>query len=48
MAIRTAKAQWNGNLMEGNGTMALGSGAYQGAYSFSSRFEEARARTPRS
>ena len=46
MAIRTAKAQWNGNLMEGNGTMALGSGAYQGAYSFQSRFEEAKGTNP--
>ena len=46
MAIRTAKAQWNGNLMEGNGTMALGSGAYQGAYSFSSRFEDAKGTNP--
>jgi osmotically inducible protein OsmC len=46
MAIRTAKAQWNGNLTEGNGTMALGSGAYTGAYSFKSRFEEGAGTNP--
>ena len=40
MAIRTAKAAWNGSLKEGNGTMALGSGAFEGPYSFSSRFED--------
>jgi len=38
--IRKANAQWNGDLMGGNGTMKLGSGAYEGAYSFGSRFEE--------
>ncbi len=46
MAIRTAKAEWNGNLTEGKGTMSLGSGAYQGAYSFSSRFEEGAGTNP--
>jgi lipoyl-dependent peroxiredoxin len=46
MAIRTAKAQWDGTLQEGKGTMALGSGAFQGAYSFSSRFEEGTGTNP--
>jgi lipoyl-dependent peroxiredoxin len=46
MAIRTAKAQWDGNLQEGKGTMALGSGAYEGAYSFASRFEEGKGTNP--
>ena len=46
MAIRTAKAQWEGNLQEGKGTMALGSGAYEGAYSFASRFEEGKGTNP--
>jgi len=40
MAIRTAKAQWEGDLKAGKGTMALGSGAWSGPYSFSTRFEE--------
>jgi lipoyl-dependent peroxiredoxin len=46
MPVRTAQAQWNGNLREGNGTMKLGSGAYNGAYSFSSRFEEGTGSNP--
>jgi len=46
MAIRTAKAEWKGNLMEGTGTVALGSGAYTGAYSFKSRFEEGAGTNP--
>ena len=37
---RTAEARWNGGLLKGNGTMRLGSGAYEGKYSFGSRFEE--------
>lgn len=40
MPVRTASAVWNGSLKEGNGTMKLGSGAYEGAYSFGSRFLE--------
>jgi osmotically inducible protein OsmC len=39
MAIRTSEAEWRGNLREGQGTMKLGSGAYEGRYSFVSRFE---------
>ena len=46
MAIRTAKAQWDGTLQEGKGSMSLGSGAFQGAYSFSSRFEEGTGTNP--
>ena len=46
MAIRTAKAAWNGSLQEGNGTMALGSGAFEGPYSFSSRFEDGKGTNP--
>lgn len=40
MAIRTAKAAWNGTLQEGEGTMALQGGDFTFKYSFSSRFEE--------
>ncbi|HUG54579.1 MAG TPA: OsmC family protein [Vicinamibacteria bacterium] len=46
MAIRSAKAQWDGTLKEGKGTMALGSGAFEGAYSFSSRFENGTGTNP--
>jgi lipoyl-dependent peroxiredoxin len=40
MATRKATARWNGTLKEGEGTMALGSGAYEGPYTFRSRFED--------
>jgi osmotically inducible protein OsmC len=46
MPTRKAKAQWDGNLQSGKGTMALGSGAYEGAYSFASRFEEGKGTNP--
>ena len=46
MAIRTAKAQWDGTLKEGKGTMSLGSGAFQGPYSFASRFEQGTGTNP--
>lgn len=46
MPVRKASAVWNGSLKEGNGTMSMGSGAYEGAYSFGSRFEEAPGTNP--
>ena len=46
MATRTAKARWNGSIGEGSGTMALGSGAYEGPYSFQSRFEDGSGTNP--
>lgn len=46
MAIRKANAEWNGDLKSGKGNMALGSGAWQGAYSFDSRFEEGTGSNP--
>jgi osmotically inducible protein OsmC len=46
MAARTADAEWKGNLREGKGTMKLGSGAYEGAYSFASRFENGTGTNP--
>jgi lipoyl-dependent peroxiredoxin len=38
MAERTAKAQWEGTIREGGGSVALGSGAFEGPYTFKSRF----------
>ncbi len=46
MPTRNAEAQWNGDLQQGQGTMKLGSGAYEGQYSFKSRFEEGRGTNP--
>ncbi len=40
MAIRNAQATWQGNLKEGKGSMKLGSGAFEGPFSFATRFEE--------
>jgi lipoyl-dependent peroxiredoxin len=46
MPRRTAEARWDGSLQEGNGTMRMASGAYEGAYSFQSRFEEGDGTNP--
>lgn len=43
---RTATAHWQGDLRSGSGTMRLGSGAFEGAYSFKSRFEGAPGTNP--
>ena len=37
MPTRTADAEWQGNLQQGQGTMRVGSGAFEGNYSFKSR-----------
>jgi osmotically inducible protein OsmC len=46
MAIRTGQAVWEGNLLNGKGIVKLGSGAFEGQYSFSSRFEEGKGTNP--
>ena len=46
MAIRKANAEWNGGLKGGKGKVALGSGAFEGPYSFQSRFEEGSGTNP--
>jgi lipoyl-dependent peroxiredoxin len=46
MPKRTASAAWDGSLTEGNGTMRMASGAYEGPYSFQSRFEEGDGTNP--
>ena len=46
MPVRRAEAVWEGNLMKGKGKMKLGSGAFEGAYSFASRFEEGTGTNP--
>jgi osmotically inducible protein OsmC len=37
MPTRQSEAQWSGDLKQGKGTMKVGSGAYEGPYSFKSR-----------
>ena len=46
MPTRTASAEWKGGLKEGEGTLKLGSGAYEGPYSFRSRFLEGAGTNP--
>jgi osmotically inducible protein OsmC len=46
MPKRTASAVWNGSLQDGEGTMRMASGAYEGPYSFQSRFQEGDGTNP--
>jgi osmotically inducible protein OsmC len=46
MPARTASAVWTGDLKTGKGSMRLGSGAFEGAFSFASRFEEGTGTNP--
>ncbi len=46
MPARTANARWEGGLKDGKGNMRLGGGAFEGQYSFSSRFEEGSGTNP--
>jgi osmotically inducible protein OsmC len=46
MSVRNAQARWEGDLRGGKGTMRLGSGAFEGQYSFASRFEEGTGTNP--
>jgi lipoyl-dependent peroxiredoxin len=46
MAVRTADAEWRGNLAQGSGHMRLGSGAFEGSYDFRSRMGEGNGTNP--
>lgn len=46
MATRNADAVWEGSLKDGGGKMKFGSGAFEGAYSWSSRFENGKGTNP--
>lgn len=46
MATRTADARWEGGFPRGTGTIKLGSGAFEGPYSYGSRFEEEKGTNP--
>jgi len=46
MPKRRAQARWEGSLQEGNGTMRMATGSYEGPYSFQSRFEEGDGTNP--
>ena len=46
MAIRTADAEWRGNLAQGSGHMRFGSGAFDGPYDFRSRMGDGKGTNP--
>ncbi len=46
MVVRTSTAEWRGRVPDGSGTVSLGSGAFEGAYSYGSRFEDQAGTNP--
>ncbi|HEX6960251.1 MAG TPA: OsmC family protein [Lacipirellula sp.] len=46
MPARSSSARWEGDIMQGAGTMKIGSGAWEGPYSFKSRFEDGKGTNP--
>ena len=46
MPVRSSEAVWEGSLREGAGRVKLGSGAFEGPYSFVSRFEQGAGTNP--
>jgi osmotically inducible protein OsmC len=46
MTTRTSFAEWKGTLKDGAGTMKLASGAYEGPFTFASRFESGKGTNP--
>ena len=46
MVVRTSAAEWHGRVQDGSGSVSLGSGAFDGPYSFGSRFEEEAGTNP--
>src|SRR3546814_10415539 len=46
MITRRSEAEWRGTIKDGAGTVALGSGAFSGDYSFASRFENGAGTNP--
>jgi len=46
MPTRTASAQWNGTLKEGNGQMTVGSGAFNVPFTWATRFSDEKGTNP--
>ena len=46
MSVRKSEAIWEGTLKQGKGTMVVGNSAYNGSYSFASRFEQGQGTNP--
>src|SRR5262249_45427116 len=46
MATRNGTAEWKGDLQSGSGHLTVGDGAWEGDYTFKSRFEEGEGTNP--
>jgi osmotically inducible protein OsmC len=46
MTARNGSAEWQGDLQSGSGTVTVGDGVFEGAYSYESRFGEAKGTNP--
>ncbi|HYZ54568.1 MAG TPA: OsmC family peroxiredoxin [Streptosporangiaceae bacterium] len=46
MTARNGSAEWRGNLESGSGTLTVGNGVFEGAYSYASRFAEGEGTNP--
>ena len=46
MSVRKSEAVWRGTLKDGSGNVKLGSGLFDGPYSFVSRFEDGEGSNP--
>jgi lipoyl-dependent peroxiredoxin len=46
MTVRNGSAEWRGDLESGSGTVTVGDGVFEGAYSFQSRFAEGEGTNP--
>ena len=46
MPVRKANASWEGNLINGKGTVEVESGLFKGLYSFLTRFEDGKGTNP--
>lgn len=46
MTTRNGSAEWHGDLESGTGTVTVGDGVFEGAYSYDSRFGEGKGTNP--
>ncbi len=46
MTVRNGSAEWHGNVESGSGTVTVGDGVFEGAYSYDSRFGEGKGTNP--
>ncbi len=46
MTVRNGSSDWHGDIRSGSGTVTVGDGVFQGAFSFASRFAEGEGTNP--